>query len=205
MQGSFLRLDSNWGVQGKKPLSQHDFYRQCDDLWHLYHMFTKEPPSLDFLQARFVHSSMENNIKSYFMEIARSNSYQLLIWWKRAPKNLSSFYFHNSWIYVEIMTQNVNFTIWSMQCIACQTSQKMYTKTLTVNKGHMVYINKLFPSLLVHHFMWQSLLFHLLDFTASTIWDESVQASNILWRQREGFQQYFPERLGPWLWLLCVS
>ena len=33
-------------------------------------MFTKEPQSLDFLQAQFVHSSMEENIKSkYFMEI----------------------------------------------------------------------------------------------------------------------------------------
>ena len=39
-------------------------YRQCD-LWHL--MFTKEPMSLDFLQARFVHSQMEENIKSYIL------------------------------------------------------------------------------------------------------------------------------------------
>ena len=30
-------------------------------------------------------------------------------------QNLSSFYFHNSWIYVEIMTQNVNFPIWPVQ------------------------------------------------------------------------------------------
>ena len=35
-------------------------YRQCDP-WHL--MFTKDPQSLDFLQARFVHSSMEKKHK----------------------------------------------------------------------------------------------------------------------------------------------
>ena len=38
--------------------------KRCD-LWH--HMFTKEPQSLDFLQARFVHSSMEENITSYII------------------------------------------------------------------------------------------------------------------------------------------
>ena len=37
-------------------------YWRCD-LWH--HMFTKEPQSPDFLQARFVHSSMKEDIKSY--------------------------------------------------------------------------------------------------------------------------------------------
>ena len=38
--------------------------RRCD-LW--YHMFTKEPQSLDFLQARFIHSLMEENITSYIL------------------------------------------------------------------------------------------------------------------------------------------
>ena len=48
----------------------------------------------------------------YLMEIALSNSYQLLIVMKRGTSpNLSSFYFHSSWIYVEIMTQNVNLPI----------------------------------------------------------------------------------------------
>ena len=56
-------------------------YRRCD-LWR--HMFTKEPQSLDFLQAWYLHSSMEENIQSYTMEITLSNSYQLLIWWKGA-------------------------------------------------------------------------------------------------------------------------
>ena len=54
-------------------------------------------------------------------------------------QNLSSFYFHNSWIYVEIMTQNVNFPIWPVQYLACQKSQSMYKVTLIVNKGHKVY------------------------------------------------------------------
>ena len=50
-------------ILGKIIFWRND-YRRCD-LWH--HMFTKEPPSLDFLQAWFVHSSMEENIKSYIL------------------------------------------------------------------------------------------------------------------------------------------
>ena len=73
----------------------------------------------------------------YFMEIALSNSYQLLICWKGA----SSFYFHNSWIYVEIMPQNVNFPILSVQYVTCQNTQStcIYKVTLIVHKAHMVY------------------------------------------------------------------
>jgi hypothetical protein len=47
--------------------------------------------------------------------------------------------FHNSWIYVESMTQNVNFPIGSVQYIACQNTQRMHKVTLIVNKVHMVY------------------------------------------------------------------
>ena len=46
------------------PPPMKAMYRRCD-LWHL--MFTIKPQSLDFLQARFVHSSMEGNIKSYIL------------------------------------------------------------------------------------------------------------------------------------------
>ena len=75
----------------------------------------------------------------YFMEIALSNSYQLLIWWKGGTSlNLSSFYFNNSWIYVEVMTPNVNFPIWPVQYLACQTSQRMCKVTLIENRVHMV-------------------------------------------------------------------
>ena len=76
----------------------------------------------------------------YFMEHLLSNFYQLLIWWKGAHL---SFYFHNSWIYVEIMTQNVNFPIWPVQYLACQTSQRMCKVTLIVNKVHMVYTQRI--------------------------------------------------------------
>ena len=54
-------------------------------------------------------------------------------------QNLSGFYFHNSWIYVETMTQNVNFSIWPVQYLACQTSQRMYKVKLIVNKVHIVF------------------------------------------------------------------
>ena len=53
-------------------------------------------------------------------------------------QNLSNFYFHNSWIYVEIMTRNVNFPIGPVHYLACQTSQGMYKVALIVNKVHMV-------------------------------------------------------------------
>ena len=74
------------------------------------------------LQARFV--TLPNGRKHkilYFMEIALSNSYQLLISWKGAHL---SFYFHYSWFYVEITTQNVNFPIGPVQYTACQNTQR---------------------------------------------------------------------------------
>ena len=55
-------------------------------------------------------------------------------------QNLSSFYFHNSWIDVEIMSQNVNLPIWLVQYLACQNTQRMYKVTLIDNKVHMVYL-----------------------------------------------------------------
>ena len=54
-------------------------------------------------------------------------------------QTISSFYFRNSWIYVEIITQNVNFPIGQVQYLACQNPHIMYKVTLIVNKFHMVY------------------------------------------------------------------
>ena len=56
--------------------------RRCD-LWH--HMFTKEPQSLDFLQARFVYSLMEENIKYYIL--CRLHCLSLINFWydERGP------------------------------------------------------------------------------------------------------------------------
>ena len=82
------------------------------------------------------------------------NSY---IWWRLhchilidfwydergTSQNLSSFHSHSSWIYMEIMTQNVNFPIWPVQYFACQNTQRMYKVTLIVNKVHTV---KTFPT-----------------------------------------------------------
>ena len=77
-------------------------YRRCD-LWH--HMFTKDPQSLDFLQARFVHSSMKENIKSYILWRVHCLILVNFLYDERGTsQNLSNFYFHNSWFYVEIMT-----------------------------------------------------------------------------------------------------
>ena len=57
-------------------------------------------------------------------------------------QNLSSFYFHNSWIYVEIMTQNVNFPIGPVHYLACQNTQRMH-------KVHMGYSNTHFTNTLI--------------------------------------------------------
>ena len=54
-------------------------------------------------------------------------------------QNLPSFYFDNSWIYVEIVTQYVNFPIAPVQYLAYQNTERMYKVTLIVNKVHMVY------------------------------------------------------------------
>ena len=54
-------------------------------------------------------------------------------------QNLTSFYFRNSWIYVETMTQTVNLPIGPVQYCACQNTQRMYKVTLIVNRVHMVY------------------------------------------------------------------
>ena len=50
----------------------------------------------------------------YFMEIALSNLYKLLMMKKgdTCQNLVQLIYFHNSWIYVEIMTRNVNFLMW---------------------------------------------------------------------------------------------
>ena len=90
------------------------------------------------LQARFVHSIMEENIKSY-MAIALSNCYRLLIWWKKAHLKTCPDLFHYSWINEENMTQSVNFPIWPVQYLACQTSQGMHKVTLNiVHEVHLV-------------------------------------------------------------------
>ena len=81
-------------------------------------MFTKEPQSLDFLQARFC---TQPNVRK-----------QNLIFY-------GDFTFISLGLMWKIMTQNVNFPIWPVQYLACQTSQRMYKVTLVVNKGHMVY------------------------------------------------------------------
>ncbi len=82
-------------------------------LWH--HMFTQEPQSLDFLQAQFVHSSMEEHIQCHISRgIALSGFYKLSIYEERGTsQNLFCCYFSNTWAYMEIMTQNVKFPIWS--------------------------------------------------------------------------------------------
>ena len=75
-------------------------------------MFTKETQSLDFLQACFVYSSMEENIKSYILW--RLHCLILINFWYDEKGNISKLdqlLLHNSWFYVEIMTQNVNFPI----------------------------------------------------------------------------------------------
>ena len=52
-------------------------------------LFTKEPPSLDFLQAGFVHSSMKENKILYFTKIALYNLYQHFVMMKGStPRNL---------------------------------------------------------------------------------------------------------------------
>ena len=75
------------------------------------------------------------------MEISLSNS-TFGMMKGGTSQNLSSFYFHNSWIYVEIMTQNVNFLIkwWPVQYLDCRNTQRMYKVTLVVKKVHIVYI-----------------------------------------------------------------
>ena len=57
-------------------------------------------------------------------------------------QDLTSFYFHNSWFYVAIMRQNVNFPIGPVLYLACQNTERMYKVTLIVNKVHMVYCFK---------------------------------------------------------------
>ena len=84
-------------------------YRRCD-LWH--HMFTKEPPSLDVLQTQFVNSSMEENIKSYILWRLHCQIFINFGYDERVQiSKLVQLLLPNSWIYVEIMTQNVNFPI----------------------------------------------------------------------------------------------
>ena len=52
-------------------------------------------------------------------------------------QNFSSCYFHNSLIYVEIMTQNVNFPIYYDQCsiLPARLAKKLYKVTLIVNRS----------------------------------------------------------------------
>ena len=50
-------------------------------------------------------------------------------------ENFSSFYFHNSRIYVEIMKQNVLFTIGPVPYLSCHKIQRMHKVTLIVDKG----------------------------------------------------------------------
>ena len=70
----------------------------------------------------------------YFMEFAPPNSCHLLLLWKGGTsQKVSSFYFHNSWIYVEIMTQMSTFPFWPVQYLACQKIQRMYKVILTLN------------------------------------------------------------------------
>ena len=111
--------------------------RRCD-LWH--HMFTQKPQTLDFLQAWFVHSSMEENMKSYMLW--RLHCLILINFWydERGPhlKTCPAFTFITQ-IYVETTTQNVNFPLWPEQYLACQKIQRMCKVTLIVNKVHMVY------------------------------------------------------------------
>ena len=81
-------------------------------MWPVQHTLTKEPQSMEFLWAWFVHSPMEENIKSYILWRLYCPIF-VNFWFdeRGTSQNLSSFYFHNSWMYVEIMTQNVNFHI----------------------------------------------------------------------------------------------
>ena len=70
-----------------------------------------------------------------FMEIALSNSYhsyqpKLDMMKGGTSRNFSSFYFHNFWINVEIMTQNVIVPIRPVQYLACQNTQRMHRVTL---------------------------------------------------------------------------
>lgn len=75
--------------------------RSCN-LWH--RMFTKRPQSLDFLNERFVHSSMEEDIVLYFVEIDLSK-----ICSAGFCGVFSSYFCLCSWNYVEVITQKVKF------------------------------------------------------------------------------------------------
>ena len=74
-------------------------------------------------------------------QIFLGDAYQFFYMMKGGTsQNLSSFYLHNSWIYVEIVTQMSTFpyNLCSIDFWACHT-QRMYKVTLIVNKDHMVY------------------------------------------------------------------
>ena len=58
-------------------------------------------------------------------------------------QNLSSFYSHNYWVYVEIITQNVNSPRGPVKYLACQNTQRMHKVTLIVNKVRIVSFGKL--------------------------------------------------------------
>ena len=80
-----------------------------------------------------------------FMEIALSNSYQLLIWLKGAHlKTCPAFTFITLVFMWKLWHKISTFTKWPMRYLACQNSQRMYKVTLIVNKGHMVYTSYIF-------------------------------------------------------------
>ena len=101
-------------------------------------------------------------------------------------QNLSSSYFHNSCIYVEIMgkltfcviimTQNVNFPIGP----ACQNTQRMHKATLIVSKVHMVYCiqkqHKLFTRMLHGDGRKCKLKLHQLRPIITLVWKAYVTA-----------------------------
>ena len=67
-------------------------------------MLTKEPKSLDFLQASFIHSSMDENIKSNTLEIALSDFYRYKKGGSYISKLARLLFVSNPWIDVAIMT-----------------------------------------------------------------------------------------------------
>ena len=104
-------------------LTNYCCYNCIKTMWPVTNMFTKEPPSLDFLQAWFtciIHSSMEENIKSlYFIKIAMSNLYQVLIWWKGAHlKTCPAFPFLTLGLTWKLWHKMKNFPVWPVQYLA---------------------------------------------------------------------------------------
>ena len=127
--GGRLRMGWQYWFIWRNKCYQMQQYRRCD-LWH--HMFTKEPQSLDFLQAWFVHTQWKN--KFHEDQICL---YKLLIWRKGHILKLARlFYFLTLEFMWKWWHKHVALLIW--YSIACQKGYGMYMYKVTpfANKGY---------------------------------------------------------------------